>query len=603
MELKSIMSIYSLVGTFQNPIAYDLNLTKLSLNTAYLLCVKLVKQEIFLYEKHEQCLNCPYVMYNHIQNLSVHKVSSDKQYRIASKNFALLGVESTENVVCDINDTFGEFGIYKLILDHNKTCTLEVLREPVNIYLPIFTVALIYLVAFIFVFTCKYVWTDLKILKGKVKLHHVEEVDVSMSEKERVKSLDTFRGIVIALMVFVNYGAGGYYKLKHVVWYGLHLADLLYPWFLWIMGVCIPIAMRSRIKLGESMLRTFLHILKRSSTIYVLGICLDGGINIDKLRTMGILQRLALCYFVQSFICFITMRNQKEYKTQLTGPCGDIIKMKYTWLIMVVLMTLHTLITFLVPFENCPRGYFGPGGFHDNLKYDKCTAGIAGYIDRMILGHHILQSARAYDIYRANLFEAEGILGTFPALLHVCFGVQAGFTLLTYADHKFRTNRWLVWGVILTLMGGVLCNFSFNGGIIPLVRNLWTLSFVLITCGLGFLLFSLCYLIVDVTKVWNGKPFIFLGMNSIFVYAGHKLTRVTIPFTFTRNTQETHFTKLFANVTDPDSSLRILLREGNPENQRITLKRMRNTFTDYTDDLGIQILTCNHDCDKFGLLQ
>lgn len=129
---------------------------------------------------------------------------------------------------------------------------------------------------------------SLKFFKNVKKDVSSKEIDVSMSEKERIKSLDTFRGyvyasqivckrkmfqlsftsVIIMLMVFINYGYGGYICLRHVVWYGMRLADLLYPLFLWIMGVCIPISMQSRIKIDDSKSKALRHIAKVSENNY-----------------------------------------------------------------------------------------------------------------------------------------------------------------------------------------------------------------------------------------------------------------------------------------------------------------------------------------------
>ena len=115
-----------------------------------------------------------------------------------------------------------------------------------------------------------------------------------------IHSLDTFRGITIALMIFVNDGTGGYWFLEHATWNGLQVADLVFPWFLWIMGVCIPMSIKSFEKRKVPFGVAFVGILRRSIVLFLLGFFANtlGWIDLDKLRIPGVLQRFAITYFV-----------------------------------------------------------------------------------------------------------------------------------------------------------------------------------------------------------------------------------------------------------------------------------------------------------------
>lgn len=91
------------------------------------------------------------------------------------------------------------------------------------------------------------------------------ELDIITSEvtkKPRLKSLDTFRGIAIVIMIFVNSGGGGYWWIEHATWNGLHIADLVFPWFIWIMGVCIPMSVRSQLNRNVTKMSIFLNVLR-----------------------------------------------------------------------------------------------------------------------------------------------------------------------------------------------------------------------------------------------------------------------------------------------------------------------------------------------------
>ncbi|KAL3283750.1 hypothetical protein HHI36_017919 [Cryptolaemus montrouzieri] len=188
-----------------------------------------------------------------------------------------------------------EFGVYNITFD-DTNCKFETLKNPVNIYLPILTVFFIYLgLICLFISGRKF---KSKIWKEKNVNISENNTERSTNFKRRIKSLDTFRGISIVTMIFVNLGAGGYDILDHEPWNGLHLADFVFPCFLWIMGVCIPISLESGFKKGathESMVKM---VTVRSVKLFCLGIFLNSGIYFYNFRLMGVLQRFSISYFL-----------------------------------------------------------------------------------------------------------------------------------------------------------------------------------------------------------------------------------------------------------------------------------------------------------------
>ncbi|KAG8262559.1 hypothetical protein J6590_051048 [Homalodisca vitripennis] len=140
-------------------------------------------------------------------------------------------------------------------------------------------------------------------------------------KRSRVRSLDTFRGITLVLMVFVNDGAGGYWFLEHATWHGLLMADVLFPWFMWIMGVCIPISIRSQFKRGIPRYTMFLNTLQRACTLFLLGLMLNtvsAGPELSSLRVFGVLQRFGVVYLLVSTLSiFLTHRPTPDHKQVL----------------------------------------------------------------------------------------------------------------------------------------------------------------------------------------------------------------------------------------------------------------------------------------------
>lgn len=136
------------------------------------------------------------------------------------------------------------------------------------------------------------------------------------------------------------------------------------------------------------------------------------------------------------------------------------------------------------------------------------------------------------------------------SILTVYLGVQAGRILQTYTTLHGKTVRWTVWAIITVsvsqiikqnvklrnifflqgLIAGLLCNFSKNDGIIPVNKNLWSLSFALALSSMAFMMECVLYVLVDITRKWGGRPFFYPGMNAILLYIGHDVMRNTFPF-------------------------------------------------------------------------
>ena len=111
------------------------------------------------------------------------------------------------------------------------------------------------------------------------------------------------------IMIFVNYGAGGFAVLEHASWNGLHFADLVFPWFMWIMGACVPISLMSSFRKKLSNTSIFFNVLKRSIKVFCLVIFLVSGSTLECMRIFGVLQRFGICYLVVTTICLFLMKR------------------------------------------------------------------------------------------------------------------------------------------------------------------------------------------------------------------------------------------------------------------------------------------------------
>jgi predicted acyltransferase len=297
----------------------------------------------------------------------------------------------------------------------------------------------------------------------------------------RLISLDVFRGITIALMVLVNNPGTWnaiHSPLKHAEWHGSTPTDLVFPFFLFIVGIAITLALGKRVEQGGITAGVYWKIIRRSALIFLLGLFLAGFpfYDLSVLRIPGVLQRIAVCYLIASLLFLHT-----NWKSQTIITIGLLFGY---W----ALMTLTPI-----------PGY----GISD---IDSKEWNIAAYIDRLIFGaNHIWRSAKVYD--------PEGILSTIPAVATTLTGVLTGHWLRTKNDDWSKVTWMAAIGLVLVVLG-LIWDIWF-----PLNKPLWTSSYVLFTSGaaLGFL--SFCYWTIDILgfKMW-AKPFVIFGVNALALY-------------------------------------------------------------------------------------
>jgi predicted acyltransferase len=297
-------------------------------------------------------------------------------------------------------------------------------------------------------------------------------------ESPRMLSLDVLRGVTIAGMILVNnpgnYQAA-YAPLIHAEWNGWQLADLIFPLFLFIMGVAIPPSLTPRRELAGGRWPTLARIARRAALLFVIGICLNAfpTFHLSELRVPGVLQRIAICYAAAS-LAFLETRVATQAK--LAG----------------VLLVAYWLLLRFVPVPGFGAGILEP------------DANLSAYIDRQVFGaHHLYHSTWA----------PEGLLSTMPAIVTTLLGVLAGVWLGSTRSEKAKTVGLLVAGAVGVAAGECL------GFLLPINKSLWTSSFVVLTGGIAALLLGACYWVVDVLEVrrpW--LPFVVFGRNPIAVY-------------------------------------------------------------------------------------
>ncbi|HVQ37477.1 MAG TPA: DUF5009 domain-containing protein [Pyrinomonadaceae bacterium] len=297
----------------------------------------------------------------------------------------------------------------------------------------------------------------------------------------RLVSLDVFRGITIAGMVLVNNPgtwSSIYWPLAHAQWHGWTPTDLIFPFFVFIVGVAIPLAFGRRLESGGSQHDLHWKIARRTLIIFVLGMFLAGFpyFQLSTIRIPGVLQRLAVCYFFASIIFLKT-----RVRTQVIITLALLL---IYWLLMT---RLHA-----------------PGFAAGDLSKE---GSLASFIDRTILGPHIWKAGKVYD--------PEGLLSTIPAIATALFGVLTGQWLRTGKTAFEKVAGLFVAGAVCTVIGWCWNPFF------PINKSLWTSSYVFFTGGLALQFLAFCYWLIDIKKYQRwAKPFVVFGVNAIVLFVG-----------------------------------------------------------------------------------
>lgn len=266
----------------------------------------------------------------------------------------------------------------------------------------------------------------------------------------------------------------------------------------------------------------------------------------ENLRIFGVLQRFGVAYLVVGCLHVIFRKvGSISPQNSLSRAIHDIRVLLPEWGVMIMLIILHLALTFGLSVPGCGRGYVGPGGMHEMTHYNHCIGGATGYIDRQIITiEHLYQHPTAKNVYGSGAFDPEGFFGCILTIFQVFLGVQCGAILLVHSDWRARVRRWSIWGAVLGIIGGALCEFRQEDGLIPINKNMWSLSFVLVTSGMAFVLLAIMYVIVDVRSYWRGAPLVYAGMNAIIIYVGHQVFHKMLPWHWSIGPMNTHFMRL-----------------------------------------------------------
>lgn len=305
-------------------------------------------------------------------------------------------------------------------------------------------------------------------------------------DRERLPSLDFFRGATVMAMIVVNNPgtwSATYAPLRHAAWNGCTPTDLIFPFFLFIVGVSIHFAYEQKKTEGLSK-RNFTKIIKRSVIIFALGILmawftlpLERMVDLERLGTLripGVLQRIGVVFFFCSVIYLTT---------------GWLTQIRLT----AFLLLLYYLLMTFVPVPD-----FGPANLEPGTN-------LAAWTDRLFLGGHLWSQSKTWD--------PEGILSTMPAVCTGLLGILAG-QLFDKIKNPAERVTWIF------LLGGCLILAGLAWDLVfPINKSIWTSSYVLYAGGWAMQALAASHWLIDIRlhQSWI-KPFLYFGLNAIFAF-------------------------------------------------------------------------------------
>ncbi|HSV87801.1 MAG TPA: heparan-alpha-glucosaminide N-acetyltransferase domain-containing protein [Bacteroidales bacterium] len=300
---------------------------------------------------------------------------------------------------------------------------------------------------------------------------------MSKNVSQRLISLDVFRGLTIGSMIIVNFpGNWGfvYAPLLHKPWHGITPTDLIFPFFLFIVGVSVALAFDKQLQKGLPLSGIYGKVLFRGLKIFIVGIFLNLWplFNFADLRVAGVLQRIALVFVVCAFLYV-----RFNWKTQAVFGAA--------------LLIVYWLAMMFIPIPGHGQPMLEPG------------VNLAAWVDSYLLPGRMWHET----------WEPEGLFSTLPAIASGITGMLVGKIILSPQSHEKKVIWMFLAGLLATIIG-YLWSLHF-----PLNKPIWSSSFVMATSGMASMALAACYYLIDIEKKTIGTtPWIIVGTNAIAVY-------------------------------------------------------------------------------------
>jgi len=344
---------------------------------------------------------------------------------------------------------------------------------------------------------------------------------------QRLLSLDVARGITIAFMIMVNNngGSGSWHFMNHAAWNGLTATDLVFPTFVFVVGISAVFAIESRLARGATRGQIVRHAAARAVILCLLGVVVNSFpfFALDHMRFYGVLQRIAVCYFAVTLLYLWDSR---------------------VWSLAAVLVVLLVGYWVLLRWVPIP----GAGMPGRDVPFMDVRQNLVSWFDRQLFPHHLYR-----DVPDHNVRDPEGLLSDLPAIGTALMGMLTGIYLRTRRRNS-ATTRGLAAAAIGSLALGYVWSIWF-----PLNKNLWTSSYVLVAGGYSLALLALVFWAVE-EKGWRTRwtwIWIVFGSNAIAAYMfSELLPGVLHNIHFMSDGKRTDviafvFDNVFAHIPDP----------------------------------------------------
>jgi len=308
------------------------------------------------------------------------------------------------------------------------------------------------------------------------------------SATKRLLSLDVVRGITIAFMIMVNNngGSGSWHFMNHAQWNGLTATDLVFPTFVFVVGVSVVFSCQARLARGATKAELVRHTVVRAVILVLLGIVVNSFpfFHLAHMRFYGVLQRIGICYLVVALFYLFDPRAWTK------------------WAALAAALVGYWILVRWVPVP----GWGVPGR---DIPFMDMNRNLVSWIDQHLFAHHLYLYSPDF-----NTRDPEGLLSDLPAIGTALMGVLTGIWLRTgrSARDKFAG---LAMAAACSLALGYFWSMWF-----PLNKNMWTSSYVLVAGGYSMLLLTLAYWAVELRgwrKGWTW-PWLVFGSNAIVAY-------------------------------------------------------------------------------------
>jgi predicted acyltransferase len=308
-------------------------------------------------------------------------------------------------------------------------------------------------------------------------------ISAPAASSARLVSLDVLRGLTVAGMILVT-DPGTYSAifppLRHADWQGATPTDMIFPSFLFMVGVSIVFSTHASLKRGATPAKLVAHVLRRTILLIVFGLLVNGFpfYDLHNLRFPGILQRIALCYAAAALLyLWIAHPDSAEAAPSRNQPRPISTVALLAGIIAVILVSYYALLRF----ASVPG--FGPARY-DSLGY------LGAYIDRAVFG---ISHLWPYGLTPGHgvTYDPEGLLSTFPALANTLLGVLTGIGLRASRSTRTTAANMVIFGVLLF---AAACPLS---SLMPINKRIWTSTFALLSGGVSLLALGILYWFID----------------------------------------------------------------------------------------------------------